>query len=78
MGGYSTPVPGSSQRTFHSGDGLLTAHVTGSEKLKSGDTWRFSRRGRGHCDAAYAAAGAAHLARLLPTPVRRGRVVTGG
>lgn len=63
------------RRVLHSGDELLTAHVIGSEKLKSGDTWRFSRRGIGHCDAAYAAAGAAHLARLVPAPVRRGRVI---
>jgi hypothetical protein len=62
-------------RIVQSGDELLTTHVTGSEKLKTGDTWRFSRRGVGHCDAAYAAAGAAHLARLIPVPVRRGRII---
>jgi hypothetical protein len=62
-------------RIVQSGDELLTKHVTGSEKLKTGDTWRFSRRGVGHCDAAYAAAGAAHLARLIPAPVRRGKII---
>lgn len=71
--GFSADVKAG--RVVHSGDALLSAHVTGSEKLKTGDTWRFSRRGVGHCDAAYAAAGAAHLARLIPATVRRGRVV---
>lgn len=58
----------------HSGDPLLEQHVTGSERLWQGDAWRFMRRGAGHCDAAYAAAGAAHEARLLPRPVRPGVV----
>lgn len=47
----------------HPNDPLLTAHVTGSHKLVSGDGWRFSRKG-GHADAAYAAAGAVHLSRI--------------
>lgn len=63
------------RRVAHPEDDLLTAHVVGSEKLRMGDTWRFSRRGEGHCDAAYAAAGAVHLARMLPTPVRGGIVL---
>jgi len=51
----------------HSNDPLLTTHVTEAEKLTSGDRWRFTRRGAGHCDGAYAAAGAVHLARTLPS-----------
>lgn len=52
----------------HPGDELLTAHVTGAEKLMMGDAWRFTRKGVGHCDAAYALAGAVHLARVMPPP----------
>jgi hypothetical protein len=58
----------------HSNDPLLNAHVTGSERLKRGDAWVFSRAG-GHCDGAYAVAGAVHLARTLPAPVGRPRLV---
>lgn len=47
-------------------DPLLDAHVRGAEKLAQGDGWRFTRKGAGHVDAAYAAAGAVHLARTLP------------
>lgn len=60
---------------------LLSKQVLGSAKLWTGDVWRFSRKGEGHCDAAYGVAGAAHLARTMP-PVRGGRgklrIVTGG
>lgn len=56
------------RRIAHSGDPLLDAHVAGAEKLTHGDGWRFSRKGGGHVDAAYAAAGAVHLARTLPEP----------
>lgn len=51
-----------------SDDPLLNAHVLGAERQRQGDRWRFTRRGVGHCDAAYAAAGAVHLARTLPAP----------
>lgn len=54
---------------------LLTAHVTGAEKLHRGDVWVFSRKGAGHCDGAYAAAGAVHLARTMPAPLGRPRVL---
>jgi hypothetical protein len=49
----------------HSGDPLLDAHIAGAEKTTHGDGWRFSRKGAGHVDALYAAAGAVHLARTL-------------
>lgn len=55
---------------IHNGDGLLTAHVLGAKKYTQGDGWRFVRRGVGHVDAAYAAAGAVRLARTLPPPKR--------
>lgn len=53
------------QRAIHAGDPLLTAHITGVRKLPMGDGYRFVRRGVGHCDAAYAAAGAAKLAQSM-------------
>lgn len=61
--GFSEQV--GARRIAHSGDPLLDAHVAGAEKLVSGDGWRFSRKGGGHVDAVYAAAGAVHLARGL-------------
>jgi phage terminase large subunit-like protein len=62
-------------RLVHADDPLLNAHVTGAGRLKRGDAWVFSRKGEGHCDAAYAAAGAVHLARTLPAPVGKPRLV---
>ncbi|HEX6969413.1 MAG TPA: terminase [Micromonosporaceae bacterium] len=62
-------------KVAHSGDPLLDDQVRATEPLRRGDVWVFSRRGAGHCDALYAAAGAAHLARLLPAPVRVRRLV---
>jgi len=62
-------------RVAHSGDPLLDAHIGGAERLKRGDAWVFSRKGEGHCDAAYAAAGAVFLARTLPAPVGKPRLV---
>lgn len=52
----------------HGGDPLLDAQVKGAEKAYTGDKWVFSRKGGGHCDAAYAAAGAVHLARTVKVP----------
>lgn len=64
------------RQIVHSNDPLVDAHVAAAERLERGDTWVFARRGRGHCDAAYAVAGAAQLARSLPPPTRaRGLVV---
>lgn len=62
--GFAKDVGG--RLVAHSGDPLQDAHVSTAERSASGDAWRFTRKGAGHCDAVYAAAGAAHLARLLP------------
>ncbi len=59
----------------HSDDPLLNAHIGGAERLRRGDSWVFSRKGDGHCDAAFALAGAVHLARTLPAPVGKPRLV---
>jgi hypothetical protein len=61
------------RQLVHPDDPLLTAHVAGTSKQKVGDGWRFARRGAGHVDAAYAAAGAVRIARTLPPPPRRVR-----
>ncbi len=51
----------------HSGQDLLDAHVLGADRRTRGDGWVFDRRpGASHVDAAYAAAGAVHLARTVP------------
>lgn len=65
------------ETVVHAGDPLLTAHVEGAEKLQQGDAWRFTRRGAGHCDGAYAAAGVVHLARTLPPPPPKARIMRG-
>lgn len=56
-------------RIAHDNDSLLTTHVTGAAKLWNGDRWKFTRRGVGNCDAAYAAAGAVQLVRTMPEPL---------
>lgn len=58
----------------HSGDEILTAHVTEAQKLRQGDRWVFGRRGSGHCDGAYALAAAVWLARTMPAPEGRPNV----
>lgn len=60
-------------QVLHPSDPLLDAHISGATKLPSGDGWRFVRRGVGHVDAAYAAAGAVHVALTMP-PVARPRI----
>lgn len=65
----------SNNSIVHSNEPLLDDHVTGAEKLHQGDVWRFSRKGAGHCDGAYAAAGAVLLARTLPVAPGVVRVV---
>jgi hypothetical protein len=57
-------------RVVHPGDPLLDAHIKAASKLISGDGWRFTRKGGGHVDAAYAAAGAVRLALTMPQPKR--------
>jgi hypothetical protein len=54
----------------HAGQDLLDTHVRGASKLNTGDGWRFTRRGEGHCDAAYAAAGVVNAALRLPVRKR--------
>jgi hypothetical protein len=56
------------RKILHPGTPLLDSHITGAQRLDQGDGWRFTRRGAGHVDGAYAAAGAVHLARTLPPP----------
>lgn len=52
----------------HNMDPLLTAHTTGARKFEVSDGYRFVRKGVGHVDAAYAAAGAAKLALDMVIP----------
>jgi hypothetical protein len=59
----------------HAADPLLDAQVEQVEWLNRGDGKVFSRRGEGHCDAVYAMAGAVHLARTLPPPVGKPRLI---
>lgn len=61
------------RKLSHGDDDLLNAHALSADKLPVGDAWRFTRIGAAHCNAVYAAAGAAHKARSV-TP-RRGFVV---
>lgn len=46
---------------LHPADPLLAAHVLGAQWVRVVDGQRFTRMNGGHCDAAYAAAGAVHL-----------------
>lgn len=63
---------------LHGNDPLLNAHSLGAQKLyRANGVWVLSRKG-GHVDAAYAAAGATHLARTLPAPVGRPRLIVVG
>ena len=59
----------------HSSDPLVDAHIAAAERYERGDTWVFARRGRGHVDAAYAVAGAAQLARTLPPPIGKRKLI---
>lgn len=53
------------RQVSHGDDPLQNGHVLAADKLDQGERWRFMRRGAGQCDAAYAAAGAAHVARTV-------------
>jgi hypothetical protein len=57
-----------SEFIIHSHDPLLDQHLSLTEKLYQGDVWRFSRRGNGWVDAAYAAAGAVYIAKTIKPP----------
>jgi phage terminase large subunit-like protein len=60
---------------LHSDDPLMNAHVLGAEQLPMpGGRWVLSRKA-GHVDCAYAAAGAVHLARTLPPPLGKPRLI---
>jgi hypothetical protein len=59
----------------HSGDDLLTQHVLAAQKLHIANRWVFSRPGTTPVNGAYAAAGAAHLARFLPPPIGKPRLL---
>lgn len=61
-------------RVVHPADPLLDAQVTTVQRMDGRAAeagWRLTRLGGGHCDAAYAAAGAAWLARTTPVPAPR-------
>lgn len=57
------------RRIIHPNDPLGNAHVANAQKLTQGDGWRFVRRDVGHVDAAYAMAGATHIALTLPEEI---------
>jgi hypothetical protein len=62
------------RRLVHPADPLLDAQVPAAQRVDApgGESgWRLTRRGGGHCDAAYAAAGAVFLARVTPDPPAR-------
>jgi hypothetical protein len=65
-----------SEQIEHPADPLQDAHVNGAERLRSGERWVLSRRGLGHVDAAYAAAGAVHLVRTAPPSIGGVRIIT--
>lgn len=71
--GFSSRV--AAGQVIHGNEALLNAHVTGAAKRWNGDVWRFERKGEGHCDAAYAAAGADHAARTLPRALGKPRII---
>jgi hypothetical protein len=56
----------------HGDDPLLTAHIIGARKLEVSDGFRFVRKGAGHVDAAYCAAGGVLLADSLPAQTKSG------
>lgn len=61
-------------QVLHSNDPLLNTQVEATEWLNYGNTKVFSRKGSGHVNAVYAAAGAVHLARTLPPDLGRFKI----
>jgi hypothetical protein len=60
----------------HAGDPLLDDQaLAAGKKQMPGDVWRFDRSGDGHVDSTYAVAGVVHLARTLPAPVGKPRII---
>jgi hypothetical protein len=59
----------------HSDDELINQHTRAAQKLHIKDRWVYARRGTMPINGAYAAAGATHLARTLPAPIGRPRLV---
>lgn len=64
------------ERIQHDNDPLLNDHVTGASKLWTGDRWKFSRKGQGSSDAAYAASAAWMGVQQLPAPLGPLRLIT--
>jgi hypothetical protein len=61
----------------HLGEPLLDQQVKAAGKKWSGKRWQFDWSRDAYLDAAYAAAGAVHLARMLPAPLGKPRFITG-
>ena len=59
-----------SAEMYHPKDEMLTQHINHTQKLRRGDAWIFTRGGSNPIDATYALAGAVHLARTLPAPLK--------
>jgi hypothetical protein len=59
-----------SHQVQHPRDELLDAHIRGAGKTPRMDGWVLTRQGAGAIDAAYAVAGAVHLARTMPPQPR--------
>lgn len=62
----------------HGDDPLINAHIGNTQRLRRGDGWVFQRQGAAPIDAAYALAGAVHLARTIKPPKPPLRVVRAG
>jgi hypothetical protein len=60
----------------HNGDPLLTAQISSAIRGRRGDAWVFVRPQDGYVDALYAAAAAAHLARVQPAPLQTEKVIS--
>lgn len=72
--GFAEAIRG--RTILHSDQPLLNDHVIGVQRLTTGDRWVFSRKGAGHADAAYAAAGAVHLAKYAKGQGLPPRIIT--